>query len=311
MNRCVWIPFLFLSLTTANLGCDRSTNKFPAMETRIAEIQVEGLPNSELKELPETLERASFPPILVYHEIRTNQIYNKFDLHVDDFVLQLDWLVEAGYKTISLDELYDALRDGDRKTLEKSIVLTFDDGYINNYLVVVPMLQERGMKATFFIHTDAMEKKEIIEHYPQVGWDEVYEIDRNPLFSVYSHSISHPSLPKLGDRELEKEIARSKTIYEKRLGGDRSFFSYPMGHYDNRVIKAIAKHGYKMGFAVSDRGFFGQPPQFSIPRIYMGTIMENLDLFQFCVENYSAMEPKCFEERWEPVEMSAEVLDSI
>ncbi len=302
VDNYTWSFFLVLSITFANSELAPSVDKSQATEPQITEIQATGGPNSELTELPETLDRTSFPPILMYHEIRINQIYNHFDVHVKDFALQLDWLVEAGYKTISLDELYEALRTGDQKFLEKSIVLTFDDGYLNNYSVVLPMLQNRNMKATFFIHTDAMENKNSLDYYPQVKWEQVYEIDRNPLFSVYSHSINHRNLLNLTDQELEKEIAQSKAIYEERLGGKRPFFSYPMGHYDARVIKMIRKHGYTMAFSVSERGFYAQPPQYSIPRIYMGTIMEDLNLFQYCVENYSAIDPNCFEERWKPLE---------
>ena len=207
---------------------------------------------------------------------------------------------------MSLDELYSAYEQGDQETLSKAVVITFDDGYLGNYEVAAPILTELGMKATFFIHLDSINLQDLIPNYPTMNWTQIQELDRNPLFSVYSHSISHPHLSELHQIEQRLELQQSKLFYEDRLGGERPYFAYPYGDYDRRVIEEVQNAGYKLAFSVSDLGLFERPVQFSIPRIYMGTIMSDLMFFQRCVLQYREMVAEnnsiCFEERWKPID---------
>ena len=75
-------------------------------------------------------------------------------LHVDQFREQMEYLHNQGYNTITLAQLYDYLENG-TELPNKPIVITFDDGYVDNYKNVLPILKEYNMKATLFMISDA------------------------------------------------------------------------------------------------------------------------------------------------------------
>lgn len=238
-------------------------------------------------------------PVLMYHEVRRDRLANAFDVSSGSFERQLDWLQEHGYSTLSMTQLQDAFSTGTQPA--KAVVLTFDDGYLQNFTVAAPLLRERGMKATFFVHTVGRDQSGS-GAYPKMTWAQLRELDADPLFEVQSHSVSHPNLTALSQADLDKEMRDSRTALERQLGGTRTFFSFPMGHYDSRVIDAARAAGYTMAFAVQDRGLFDRPTEFSVPRIYVGRVMDDLDFFAGCVTGYANFEAECFAERWAPIQ---------
>lgn len=244
--------------------------------------------------------REYFPPVLMFHDIRENPL-NFMDVQVEDFKKQLDWIKSEGWQTLSMDEFISYVEEG-KNFPKKSLLLTFDDGYAGIWDYAAPELEKRNMKATFFIVPRSLDVKK--GNYPHITTEQLKILAKNPLFSIGSHSMTHPYLNQLNDEQKTEEIGHSKKILEEIIGKKVKSFAYPTGAYDKSVIKKIIFDGYSVAFAVQDRGTVHEPARYSIPRIFVGYELGNKDfeLFKWYVNNYKKMPAGAFAERWEPFE---------
>jgi peptidoglycan/xylan/chitin deacetylase (PgdA/CDA1 family) len=227
--------------------------------------------NSEADSVPHgpagRADRKNLPlvPVLMYHDILEESVFQD-DVTIENFNAQMNWLKRSNYTTISLEQYSDAMLKG-TPIPAKSVLLTFDDGYIGNYTHAKAILEGLSFKATFFVHTAFVGVMTSKDH---MDWPELKEIDQSPLFEVYSHTRTHPMLTKITPEALKRELEESKNALELNLGGKREFLAFPFGDYNGAVITAAQNAGYKMTFGVVDRGTFARLPQFSIPRIGIG-----------------------------------------
>ena len=244
-------------------------------------------------------DRAYFPPILMYHDIKLLPL-NNFDVSLKDFRKQLKWLKDNGYKTLSMDEFVDIVNSG-KSFPDNSILITFDDGYSDAFTYALPELKNRDMKATFFINPWYIGKK--AKGYPYLTEADLKSLAAEPLVSIGSHTTKQLHLDKIPLEQVTSELEESKAYLEEITGKPIRALSYPFGDYNAEVIFATQSTGYEVAFAVQDRGLFDQPARYSIPRIYMGLLLcgENQALFKKYVRNYKKMPPDAFTERWQPL----------
>ena len=181
-------------------------------------------------------------PILVYHSIRPyyageTPFVKGFDVPPDVFEEELRYLKEKGYATISFDALADALtKDG--QLPEKSVILTFDDGWENQYIYGLPLLKKYGYAGTFFVFTNA------IGHTHYLTWDEIHTLAREG-FTIGDHTKSHPLLFKIEDKEkLRDEIIGSKKILEAHLGKEITIFATPFGKTNDAITQVAKEAGF-------------------------------------------------------------------
>lgn len=210
----------------------------PTEETVIGQITSE--PTIELLPTPiandgDYTERL---PILMYHYLSvppaSADIY-RTDLSVDpaQFRQQLAHLHENGFTTIDLYDLTLALSN-QRELPPKPVLLTFDDGYRDNYENAFPLLQEFGMKATFFIVTDVIE-----EGRPDyLTWKMVTEMSHAGM-SMEMHTRTHPDLTLSEHDDQWEEIKGSQELILARTGHYPRFLAYPSGKYDEGVISVL------------------------------------------------------------------------
>ena len=241
--------------------------------------------------------RADFPPVLMYHDVKDKAL-NYFDVTREDFAAQLDRLKADGYKTLSMEEFVAVLQEGG-KFPEKSVLITFDDGYRGVYERALPELEKRNMKATFFIATDLLDYQE--ETYPYLTKEELRKMAASPLVSIGSHTRTHAHLEQIDSQQQKEEIAGSRKMLEKLTGRKIEALAFPYGGYDKSVIEAVREAGYQVSFAVQDRGLLHEEARYSIPRIYVGLELgkEHLDKFADYVARYKEMPAELFVERWE------------
>jgi peptidoglycan/xylan/chitin deacetylase (PgdA/CDA1 family) len=116
-------------------------------------------------------------------------------------------------------------------------MLTFDDGYLDNYQVVVPMLEEYGFQATFYIITDLVGTPE------NMSWEQILELDRKGM-DIGAHTAGHRDLVTLDAADLQAEVAGSSEILKEHLGHPVYWFSYPAGKYDPDVLSSVQAAGY-------------------------------------------------------------------
>ena len=208
-------------------------------------------------------------PILEYHMVDEQEHPDAREYNVPpaDFSAQLDELQRQGYTTISLRDFLRA-KKGLQQLPEKPIILTFDDGYENNYTTLLPMLEERGMKATVFMVTND------IGQPGYLTWDELRDMQQRGI-EIGSHTANHQPLADMSSAEADDELRLSKLIMEWNRMSTIYVFSYPNGKYNEELPELLRKNEY-LAAVTGDAGLntFGTDPYLlqrtNIPRPRLG-----------------------------------------
>ena len=161
-----------------------------------------------------------------------------YDVPLERFAAQLTWLSDNNYSTLDLTEI-------DNCSQPKQVVLTFDDGEMNNFIHALPILQRLKFNAYFFIIVER------IGTPGYMGWDELRQLQESGM-KIGSHGLTHRILTNLTDREVEEELAGSLKFLVNHLGDEINTLSIPRGFCDDRIIQTAYKLGYHHVF-ISDR----------------------------------------------------------
>ncbi len=191
-------------------------------------------------------------PVLMYHEIYrgeegrqlrklTNGAYNT---EADSLRRQMACLQAEGVKALTIEELYSGPSSG----REKSICLTFDDGWLGNYHHAYPILREYGLKATFFVTTRLIGKP------LYMTWDLLREM-KDAGMSIQSHGVTHRPLAGLGQKDLNLELLISKRVIERELAVMVRHLSLPHGLKEFKIWPLARQIGYQ-SICTSDAGFY-------------------------------------------------------
>lgn len=177
--------------------------------------------------------------ILNYHSINPN---NAYSLLPDVFEKQMEYL-QKNYTVISLDDIFSVDRNGGVK-----IVITFDDGYEDNYVYALPVLKKYALPATIFITSgfifDGLDITKAWSDY--VGLvplkkEQIVEMKKSGI-SFGSHGVSHRRFSTLGKGDYIKELRKSKLDIEANLAIPVNSFAFPFGQkrdrgsYDNAMF---------------------------------------------------------------------------
>ena len=127
---------------------------------------------------------------------------------------------------------------------KNSIVLTFDDGYVDNFQFVAPMLLSLNIPFCIFVITDYVKSGK--EGYMDEKM--LIELSRNPLITIGSHTKSHPRLAECTYNQAQEELQGSKKYLEDLLSKEITCFSYPHGSVSNNIKGQVIDAGYKLGF---------------------------------------------------------------
>ncbi|RZD15870.1 MAG: polysaccharide deacetylase family protein [Candidatus Acididesulfobacter guangdongensis] len=200
-------------------------------------------------------------PVLYYHKIdypKSTAILKGLYVKPEQFKLQMKVLKILGYRTITPYELL-LFTKGHRLPFKKPILITFDDGYKNNYTYAYPILKAFGFTATVFISsgcigkTNAIMEKNGKENQAEDFLDKknIIEMSKNGI-TIASHGINHYFLNELtDDGVLAGELLASKAILEDLTGKKIDFFSYPYGAYNAKVMRETKNAGYKGAFTTN------------------------------------------------------------
>jgi peptidoglycan/xylan/chitin deacetylase (PgdA/CDA1 family) len=174
-------------------------------------------------------------PILEYHAIQPPVAGAQFpQLFVPqaDFQHQMQWLKDNGYEAVTLDQV-DAAWYAGGELPPKPIVVSFDDGYLSQYVAAFPELEHLGWKGVLNLVAEGSDlPDDDVKKMLDAGWE------------LASHSITHPDLTTLDAAQLRREVAGSRRILRQRFGVPVDNFAYPAGAYDEAVISAVDKAGY-------------------------------------------------------------------
>jgi peptidoglycan/xylan/chitin deacetylase (PgdA/CDA1 family) len=221
---------------------------------------------ADIRPTPDGTFREGRVPILMYHYVSVPpddaDIY-RLDLSVtpDQFEEQLAWLDDNGYTTITLYQFTEWLTDG-TELPEKPVILTFDDGYRDNYENAFPIMQKYGQVGTFFILTGVTEAGD--PNY--MTWAMLREMAEAGM-NIEIHAHEHLDLANRDDAYLKYQVADPADILEQRLGYHPRFMAYPGGSYDENTIKALKDADYWLGLTTRFGCLHFTGGEYELPRI--------------------------------------------
>jgi peptidoglycan/xylan/chitin deacetylase (PgdA/CDA1 family) len=192
-------------------------------------------------------------PILMYHQVLAEEPkLAKFNLHVltRNFEKQLEFLKRKGFETIVFEDLLT------KRLPKKPIILTFDDGYENNYLHLLPLLKKYNMKAVIYILGDRKHKTNFWDkplgeaEHKLLSPAQILAMQKTGLVEFGSHSLRHARLALLEKAEIIKEVAGSKKALEAFLKKPVHSFAYPYGLFNEEIKNITRAAGYTFGLTV-------------------------------------------------------------
>jgi peptidoglycan/xylan/chitin deacetylase (PgdA/CDA1 family) len=184
--------------------------------------------------------------ILFYHRVSDDR--DELAVAPKSFAEQMDYLASQGYRVVDVLSAIDLLDSGGQ--LARTVALTFDDGFLDVAEHGLPILSERGFRATVFVAPAVTDGRSSFAWYreqpPLLTWDDIVELDRDGTLRFEAHSLTHPNLPALDAAAAKEEIAGSKRELENHLGRTVGAFSYPSGLFGEREQTIVADAGYRI-----------------------------------------------------------------
>ena len=212
-------------------------------------------------------------PIIMYHNIDEKSAVSMLSVSPESFKRQMSFLKNHKYNVVKLEELAALLKEN--KLPSKTIAVTFDDGYENNYTDAYPVLKELGLHATVFIITAMVGT----EGY--MTWDQILEMSESGIITIGSHTMTHPWLPDLPNQKLDSELMGSKRSIESHLNKRAAVFSYPSGGFNQNVRNKVINAGYKIAVATNPGKRYPKHDLFAMKRIKIAKTSDNLFIFWF------------------------------
>ena len=181
-------------------------------------------------------------PIILYHRIDTSPINSQYYVPPEKFNEEMKLLHDWGYTTITTELLIKAINEG-ADLPPRPILITFDDGHLNNYTTAFPIMQKYGFTGVLYIvanymGTDQYMNADQIKEMAAAGWE------------VGSHSISHLDLTSLNPERQRYEVVESRKMLETSLGVPVLTIAYPFGISNSSVIDYAHFAGYIGGMSL-------------------------------------------------------------
>lgn len=182
--------------------------------------------------------------ILMYHHIGpvTDEKERKYFISPEMFEKQICLIKEKGYYALRLEEVEEAYFQ--KKTLpEKSVLITLDDGWLDNYTYAFPLAKKHNIPITIFLSTALIGKEDQL-----LNWEQVKEMHESGQVSFSSHGAHHKRLRDLSDEEVLSELNESKNMLEDFFSSPVYSFCYPFGACDKRVRGLFKQTDYIFDF---------------------------------------------------------------
>jgi len=218
--------------------------------------------------------------VLTYHRVNDRLPKESLVVHPQEFRKQMFFLnfYQRQFQVIGIEEMIEWLTskavfktEGGRPRTK--ILITFDDGYRDNYLYAWPILKKYKFPAIIFLTTSYIGSDYKKERYRNVPWrrdylnsEEIREMEESGIF-FGAHTATHRQLTQLSLEEAKKEIEESKKVVSQLTHKPVKTFCYPYGEYNEAIKKLVKKCGFLCAF--STRPGINYPGQdlFEIKRI--------------------------------------------
>ena len=197
-------------------------------------------------------------PVLMYHAV-SDDLWGFEELFVSpsDMEQQLAYLTENGYDPIFFEDLPNL------ENYDKPVILTFDDGYLDNYTQLYPLLEKYNAKATIFVITSAMGVSQ-----RSMTREQVKELSDSGLVSIQSHTVNHPELSSLDEVQQLTEIRDSKLEVARMTGREPHVLCYPSGER-NETTKELTAQYYNFGIDMNGGLYTTGDDPMTVSRYYV------------------------------------------
>ena len=209
-------------------------------------------------------------PIIMYHSIlKDENMWNDYVLSPVELEKDLVWLRENDYKTVFINDIVEFV-NGDNELPKKSVVLTFDDGFYNNYYYVFPLLKKYNAKATISIVGSysefACEEANPQPAYSYLDWDNINEMRKSGLVEFANHSYNLHSLDNRRGTVKDKgesyenyrhvlltDIFKNQHLIEDFCGFTPNIFTYPYGLTCEAGERLIKNSGFNATLGTEEK----------------------------------------------------------
>lgn len=197
-------------------------------------------------------------PVICYHNIGTHKEIDKIEqeskrwiIEKNFFEKQIRLIKKLGYKTLTLKE-FEQWKKNEIQLPYMSMLITFDDGFLNVYKYALPILKKYQMNAVIFIEGNTVNNHTIPDDTDQTHIymskeiiDKCKKEYENIEFACHSYGLhTNGSVESKSYKELEEDLEKYKEVM-----GETRYFAYPFGHYTEEMKKVLKDNGYKLAFA--------------------------------------------------------------
>lgn len=217
-------------------------------------------------------------PIAMYHaiDVVTVKGYESVTVRPDKFKQQMEFLKRHKYNIVTLSELTDLINSKERIPW-KTICITFDDGYVNNYIYAYPVLKKLTIPATMFVISGFIGKPGYLSA------EQIREMSDNGI-DIGSHTKVHFWLGRKSKDEAKREkeeIVESKATLEKITAKEVKFFSYPGGGFRSATRQMVIDAGYKGAVATNTGKRYPKDDVYALKRLRISKTSDDLRVFWF------------------------------
>ncbi|MFH1269456.1 MAG: polysaccharide deacetylase family protein [Candidatus Omnitrophota bacterium] len=213
-------------------------------------------------------------PIAMYHSVNPGALpQNRLAVTPETFERQMRFLKENNYNVLPLGSLATLIKEG-RRVPHKSVSITFDDGYKDNYTYAFPILRKYNLPATMFIIVNEVGRAD------RLSWEEIRQMRDSGIITFGSHALGPEPLTNIrSEEELKRQVFDSKRILEQKLGRSVNIFSYPEGRFNDQIKQLVMAAGYGAAAATNPGKEFPDNDIFALKRLRISSNAHNLFVF--------------------------------
>lgn len=215
---------------------------------------------------------ASYPRVLLYHACDKTGfpgMPRRLITHPDSLEKQFIWLKKKGYSFLTASELVCPVSLKDKV---RSVCITFDDGFEDNYIHLFPLLKKYQIKVVLFAA-----RQSVFSGRPMLNESQIREMSDSGLVEFGGHTQTHLDLTVTEEAVAEAEIRANKQWLESLTGKPCITFAYPFGKYTKRDVLILERLGFTSAFTC-ERAIRPVKDPFQIPRLYVNGKIKS---FQF------------------------------
>lgn len=176
----------------------------------------------------------TFVNVIYYHDIVRENAHGSQYTDIATFKAHMEYIAQNGYKTLTFDELD---KDENLKFDKKTVLITFDDGWVSNYTEIFEYMKEKGIKYNIFL-----EGKNVGTNPKYLTWEMVKEMYESGIVGFGAHTYNHPSMADVNLEGYAQEVSKTNEIIKEKLGYIPKDFCYPFGKYSEESNEYMVKN---------------------------------------------------------------------